>query len=58
MRAIEAVFANYNLLLDVLEVIQKGRDEYAMKAYGFLNSMLKFSTYSELKGFPSYLLSY
>ena len=35
--------ANYQLLLDALEVIQQGRDEYAMKAHGFLNSMLKFS---------------
>ena len=48
-RAIEAVLANYQLLLDALEVIQQGRDEYAMKAHGFLNSMLKFSTYFGLK---------
>jgi hypothetical protein len=46
---IEAVLANYQLLLDALEVIQQGRDEYAMKAHGFLNSMLKFSTYFGLK---------
>ena len=49
MRAIEAVLANYQLLLDALEVIQQGRDEYAMKAHGFLNSMLKCCTYFGLK---------
>ena len=48
-KAIEAVLANYQLLLDALEVIQQGRDEYAMKANGFLNSMQKFSTYFGLK---------
>ena len=37
---------NYQLLL---EVIQQGKDEYAMKAHGFLNSMLNFSTYFGLK---------
>ena len=48
-KAIEAVLANYKLLLDALEAIQEGKDEYAMKANGFLNSMLKFSTYFGLK---------
>ena len=48
-RAIEAVLANYQLLLDAPEVIQQGRDEYAMKAHGFLNSILKFSTHLGLK---------
>ena len=37
------------LLLDAPEVIQQGRDEYAMKAHGFLNSILKFSTHLGLK---------
>ena len=48
-KAIEAVLANYKLLLDALEAIQKEKDEYAMKANGFLNSMLKCSTYFGLK---------
>ena len=29
-RAISAVLSNYQLLLDALEIIQSGRDEYAM----------------------------
>ena len=48
-RAIEAVLANYQLLLDALEEIQQGKDEYALKANGFLHSMLKFSTFFGLK---------
>ena len=48
-RAIEAVLANYQLLLDALEEIQQGKDEYALKANRFLHSMLKFSTFFGLK---------
>ena len=48
-RAIEAVLANYQLLLDALEEIQQGKDEYALKANGFLHSILKFSTFFGLK---------
>jgi len=44
-KAIEAVLTNYGLLQEALEVIQQGKDEYALKAMGFLNSMDKFSTY-------------
>ena len=36
-------------MLDALKVIQQGKDEYAMKANGLLNSMLKFSTHFGLK---------
>jgi len=48
-KAIEAVLTNYGLLQEALEVIQQGKDEYALKAMGFLNSMDKFSTYFGLK---------
>ena len=53
-RAISAILSNYKLLLDVLEVIQSGRDEYAMKANGYLTSMTQFSTFFGLK--LSYLI--
>lgn len=41
-------------MLDALEVIQSGRDEYAMKANGYLTSMTHFSTFFGLK--LSYLI--
>lgn len=42
-------YVTIKLLIDALKVIQQGKDEYAMKANGLLNSMLKFSTYFGLK---------
>ena len=42
-------YVTIKLLLDALKVIQQGKDEYAMKANGLLNSMLKFSTHFGLK---------
>ena len=48
--AIQAVVANYEILLKLLlEVHEGGRDEYAMKAGGYLASMDKFSTFWGLK---------
>ena len=52
--AIGALLTNYGLLLDALEIIQEGRDEYAMKANGYLTSMQQFSTFFGLK--LSYLI--
>ena len=44
--AIDVVLKNYAVLLDTLAKIHEdGRDEYAMKAGGFLTSMEKFSTF-------------
>ena len=48
-RAINAVLTNYRLLQETLEIIKEGKDEYALKAIGYLNSMDKFSTYFGLK---------
>ena len=48
-RAIDAVVANYSVLQDALGEIEHGKDEYAMKAVGYLNSMQKFGTYFGLK---------
>ena len=48
-RAINAVLTNYHLLQETLEVIKEGKDEYALKAIGYLNSMDKFSTYFGLE---------
>ena len=48
--AIQAVVANYEILLKLLlEVHEGGRDEYAMKAGGYLASMDNFSTFGGLK---------
>lgn len=55
-KAIEAVLTNYGLLQEALEVIQQGKDEYALKAIGFLNSMDKYILWTE--AFLSYLLSH
>ena len=44
----------YELLLDALEVIQEGMDEYAMKASGYLTSMQQFTAFFGLK--VSYLI--
>lgn len=49
-RAINALL-NYHLLQETLEVIKEGKDEYALKAIGYLNSMDKFSTYFGLELF-------
>ena len=43
-KAINAVLTNYHLLQERLEIIKEGKDEYALKATGYLNSMDKFST--------------
>jgi len=48
-KAINAVLTNYHLLQGTLEVIKEGKDEYALKAIGFLNNMDKFSTYYGLE---------
>ena len=47
--AFNAVLSNYSILLEALENIQQGSDEYATKATGFINSMEKFSTYFGIK---------
>ena len=43
-RAVGAVLTNYSLLLDALEIIQRGKDEYAMKANACLTSMQQFGS--------------
>ena len=49
-RAIEAVIANYGVLTEALtEIHDNGRDEYALKAGGYLTAMERFSTYFGLK---------
>ena len=48
-RAINAVLTNYRLLQETLEIIKEGKDEYALKAIGYLNSIDKFSTYFGLE---------
>ena len=53
-RAIGALLTNYRLLLDALEIIQEGRDEYAMKANGYLTSMQQFSTFFWTQAFTSH----
>ena len=48
--AIQAILSNYNVLCKLLvEVNESGRDEYAMKAGGYLGAMDKFSTFFGLK---------
>ena len=48
--ALEAIIENYKVLLEtMLDVQNSGKDEYAMKAAGFLQSLDKFSTYYVLK---------
>ena len=48
-KAINVVLTNYHLLQETLEIIKEGKDEYALKAIGYLNSMDKFSTYFGLE---------
>ena len=49
-RAIEAVISNYQVLTTALiEIHDSGRDEYALKAGGYLNTMEKFSALFWLK---------
>ncbi len=48
--AIQAILSNYEVLLRLLiEVQESGRDEYALKAGGYLSSMDKFGTFFGLK---------
>ena len=53
-KAIEAVLSNYSFLQRTLEEIQTGKDEYALKAVRYGNTMCKFSTFFGLK--LSYLI--
>ena len=47
--AINSILRNYQVLIDALEIIQKGHDEYAAKANGLLGRMECFDTYFALK---------
>lgn len=47
--SIESILCNYRLLLDTLEEVEKGRDEYAAKAHGMMIQMEMFDTYFGLK---------
>ena len=48
--ALEAIIENYSVLLEtMLNVQNSGKDEYTMKAAGFLQPLDKFSTYYGLK---------
>ena len=48
-KAINVVPTNYHLLQETLEIIKEGKDEYTLKAIGYLNSMDTFSTYFGLE---------
>ena len=49
-KAIEAVLSNYEVLTTALiNIHENGRDEYALKAGGYLRTMEKFSTFFGLK---------
>ena len=49
-KALDAIIKNYKLLIPaLLEIHNTGRDEYALKAGGFLQSLDKYSTYFGLK---------
>ena len=49
-KALDAIIKNYKLLIPaLLEIHNTGRDEYALKAGGFLQSLDKYSTYFDLK---------
>ena len=49
-KAIEAVLSNYEVLKTALiDIHENGRDEYALKAGGYLRTMEKFSTFFGLK---------
>ena len=45
----DAALKNYSLIQDTLDEIKEGKDEYALKAVGLLNSMEKFSMYFGLQ---------
>lgn len=47
--SIESILLNYKVLLDTLEEVQKGRDEYAAKAHGMILQMEMFDTFFGLK---------
>ena len=48
--ALEAIIKNYKVLLEtILDGQNSGKDEYTMKAAGFLQPLDKFSTYYGLK---------
>lgn len=48
-KAIHSVLNNYSVLLNELEIVQQGKDEYAMKANGYLNTMEKFKAFFGLQ---------
>ena len=48
-KAINAVLKNYDLLQETLDIIKKGKDQYALKVIGYLDCMDKFSTYFGLE---------
>ena len=49
-KALDAIIKNYKLLIPaLLEIHNTGRDEYALKAGGFLQLLDKYSTYVGLK---------
>lgn len=47
--SIESILVNYKVLLDTLEEVQKGRDDYAAKARGMILQMEMFDTFLGLK---------
>ena len=49
-RTIEAVVSNYEVVItSLIEIHDTGRDEYALKAGGYLSTMEKFSAFFGLK---------
>ena len=47
--SIESILRNYKVLLDTLEEVEKGRDEYAAKAHGMIMQMEMLDTFFGLK---------
>ncbi len=48
-KAIDSILKNYSVLQNELEIVQQEKDEYGMKARGYLHAMDKFKTYFGLK---------
>ena len=48
-KAIDSVLRNYSVLLNELKIVQQSKDEYAMKAHGYLDTMGKFKAFFGLK---------
>ena len=58
-RALESLIKNYKVLtVAMIEIQNSGKDEYAMKAAGFLQSLDKFGTCYGFKFVISHIFCY